>query len=267
MRAAMAGPVRVASATHRATRYDAPADIHAIGLRALLLKIERNVPSDRQLEMLARSASGGDATVYFAGDMTVLRAPCVSIVGTRQASEAGLLRAGRLARELAAAGVVVVSRLARGIDTAALTSAMMCHGRVAAVIGTPLGKACPAENGPLQERIWREHLLLTPFAEGETVYRSNFPKRNRVMAAVSDATVIVEASDTSGTLHQAAECHRLGRWLFIMRSAAEDRSLTWPASLLGKPRTAVLERAEDVIAAVGREPQYQSRANCGGRLS
>ena len=146
--------------------------------------------------------------------------------------------------------MVVVSGLALGIDTAALASAIQHHGRVAAVIGTPLSKAYPAENGPLQERIWREHVLLTPFAEGETVFRSNFPKRNRVMAAVSDATVIVEASDTSGTLHQAAECQRLGRWLFIMRSVAEDRALKWPASFLGKSNTAVLDRTEEIVTAI-----------------
>jgi DNA processing protein len=252
MPATMAGPVRKPAAQQRTTRYHAPADTRSIGLRELLTKVERDVPSDRQMEMLASSAAAGGATVYVAGDLAVLRAPCVSIVGTREASEAGLLRATRLARELAAAGVVVTSGLARGVDTAALTSAMTHHGRVAAVIGTPLGKAYPAENAPLQERIWREHLLLSPFAEGEAVFRSNFPKRNRVMAVVSDATVIVEASDTSGTLHQAAECQRLGRWLFIMRSVAEDTSLTWPASFLGKPRTAVLECTEEVIAAVGR---------------
>jgi DNA processing protein len=86
--------------------------------------------------------------------------------------------------------VIVVSGLAAGIDTAALGGAIQHHGRVTAVIGTPLSKAYPAANGQLQERIWREHLLLSPFAEGEAVFRSNFPKRNRVMAAVSDATVL-----------------------------------------------------------------------------
>ena len=68
------------------------------------------------------------------------------------------------------------------------------------------------------------------------------------MAALSDATVIVEASDTSGTLHQAAECQRLGRWLFIMKSVVDDPSLSWPARFLGKPFVEVLHRTEDLIA-------------------
>jgi len=91
---------------------------------------------------------------------------------------------------------------------------------------------------------------MTPFASGEPVFKSNFPKRNRVMAAISDATVIVEASDTSGTLHQAAECQRLGRWLFIMRSVADNPSLRWPASFLGKPKTAILGETSEILDAV-----------------
>jgi predicted Rossmann fold nucleotide-binding protein DprA/Smf involved in DNA uptake len=95
-------------------------------------------------------------------------------------------------------------------------------------------------------------LLLSPFKEGERVFKSNFPARNRVMAAISDATVIIEASDTSGTLHQAAECVRLGRWLFISKSVVEDPTLTWPQKFLGQPKVRVLASAIDVIDAIGK---------------
>jgi DNA processing protein len=119
------------------------------------------------------------------------------------------------------------------------------------VIGTPIDQAYPAENARLQEAIYSGHLLVSPFAVSERVFRSNFPQRNRVMAALSDATVIIEASDTSGTLHQAAECRRLGRWLFIARAVADDSSLLWPSRFLGGPRTAVLSETADVLAAIG----------------
>jgi DNA processing protein len=192
----------------------------------------------------------GDVPIHYAGDLEILRSKCVSIVGTREVSEMGYLRASRLARELVSFGVAVVSGLAKGVDTAALTSAIKHGGKTVAVIGTPLDKAYPAENARLQEEIWRTHLLVSPFRSGEAVFRSNFPKRNRVMAALSDATVIVEASDTSGTLHQAAECQRLGRWLFIMKSVAEDPALNWPKSFLDKPKTMVLEKTSDILDAV-----------------
>ena len=138
------------------------------------------------------------------------------------------------------------------MDAAAHTSAIEHNGSTIAVIGTPLDKAYPAENSALQEWIYNEHLLISPFRQGEAVFRGNFPKRNRVMAALSDATVIVEASDTSGTLHQAAECQRLGRWLFVMKSVAEDPALEWPKSFLGKEKVAVLTSTLDIVNVIGR---------------
>jgi DNA processing protein len=165
-------------------------------------------------------------------------------------SDAGWKRATQLARELARNGITIVSGLAKGVDTAALTSAVTHGGRVAAVVGTPLDKAYPAENADLQQQIYADHLLISPFREGGRVFRSNFPARNRVMAAISDATVIVEASDTSGTLHQAAECQKLGRWLFILRSVVDDKSIEWPARFVGKPFVEVLDRTEDLLERI-----------------
>jgi DNA processing protein len=171
----------------------------------------------------------------------------VSIVGTREVTEDGRRRAARLARELAGHGIVVVSGLARGVDTVAHSTSIQVGGRTVAVIGTPLEKASPAENAALQAEIARDHLLISPFGPGEAVFKSNFPKRNRVMALLSDATIIIEASDTSGTLHQAAECLRQGRWLFILKSVIDNPAVSWPDRFLGDPRTVVLESSNDVI--------------------
>jgi DNA protecting protein DprA len=238
------------SAPHRRSGYTPPRDRHVYQFTDLLLRIGRASLEDRQLNFLRDASSGREATVFYAGDLDLLDAPTVSIVGTREVSDAGWKRTSQLARELAKTGVTIVSGLAKGVDTAALTSAISNGGRVAAVIGTPLDKAYPAENAELQQQIYADHLLLSPFKEGERVFKSNFPARNRVMAAISDATVIVEASDTSGTLHQAAECVRLGRWLFISKSVVEDPALTWPHKFLGQPKVRVLAAAADVIDAI-----------------
>lgn len=230
--------------------YTPPTAVHSYPLPELLMRIGRGALEERQLDFLKEASPRREANVFYAGDLEILDAPTVSIVGTREVSEAGWRRAAQLARDLVKAGVTVVSGLAKGVDTAALASAIDNGGRVAAVIGTPLDKAYPAENSELQQGIYRRHLLLTPFQAGERVFRSNFPIRNRVMAAVSDATAIIEASDTSGTLHQAAECVRLGRWLFIAKSVVEDRSLTWPARFLGQPKVAVLSATPDILDAI-----------------
>ena len=188
----------------------------------------------------------GDVIIYSSGDLSLLEKKIVAIVGSRSASDEGRRRAGRLARELAANGIVVSSGLAKGIDTAALTTATNSNGKVIAVIGTPINKAYPAENKRLQERIYSDHLLLTPFMVGQRVYPSNFPQRNRVMALLSDATVIIEASDTSGTLHQAAECVRQNRLLYIAKSVIENRNLSWPEKFLEEPNVRILEKISDI---------------------
>lgn len=220
--------------------------IQIIGLKQLPLPPTRPVTELAQTRLAGTPEPGG-LRLWYVGELALLSRPCVAVVGTRNASELGAARARKLGRELAEAGVVVVSGLARGIDTHALTAAIEAGGRVAAVIGTPVDVASPAQNRALQEHIYREHLLVSQFAPGSNVYEGNFPARNKLMAAVSDATVIVEASDKSGTLHQAAECARLGRWLFIAKSVLDDSALTWPRNFTRYATTRTLTATSDVL--------------------
>jgi DNA protecting protein DprA len=237
-------------------RYRAPVQT-ARSLLQELIRQSGRIVEDKQFDLL-RSYGSKDAHVYSAGDLGLLQYPTVSVVGTREVSEDGWCRAARLGRELALSNFVVMSGLARGVDTAALTAAIEAGGKTIGVIGTPLDKAYPAENAKLQEQIYQSHLLVSPFQSGEPVYKGNFPKRNRVMALLSDATAIVEASDTSGTLHQAAECLRQGRWLFIMRSVVEDPTLNWPRKFVGKPRVVVLSSTSEIVDAVRSEKRFST---------
>lgn len=187
--------------------------------------------------------------LFAAGDLELMARPRVSIVGSRHASGPGLRRAARLSRELVAAGVVIVSGLARGIDRVVHHAALAVGGRTIGVIGTPLERCYPAEHAELQETIYREHLLLTPFAVGTPVRVGNFPLRTRLMARLSDATVIVEASEASGSLVQAREAMRLGRPLFILRSTVE--TMAWPAGFINKGAI-VLDDVQQVLAVYRR---------------
>lgn len=238
----------------RGVRYRPPTSTGVVGLWKLVEGIRR-IPQS-QLGRLTLPGIEGTTDegpkLFYAGDLALVRRRCVAIVGSRDVSTEGAARTRRLARELWAAGVVVVSGLAAGVDTAAHEGAIEAGGRTVAVIGTPLDVAYPAQNAQLQETIYREHLLLSPFRHGNKVFRSNFPQRNKFMAAVTDATVIVEASDTSGSLHQAAECRldRLDRWLFIARSVVEDPKLSWPKKFLNGPKVRVLEKTEDILAVL-----------------
>jgi len=172
--------------------------------------------------------------LYAVGDTGILSAgPRVSVVGSRKATAGGLSRAARMARCIVERGGVVVSGLAEGIDTAAHTAAVEAGGCTVAVLGTPLDKFYPAANRALQERLMREHLVLSQFPIGMHPGRKAFPIRNRTMALISDATLIVEAGQSSGTLHQGWEALRLGRPLFLMESLTKRSDLTWPQEMLG----------------------------------
>lgn len=156
----------------------------------------------------------------------------VAIVGSRKASPEGIARAKKLAKLLVDHRAIVVSGLAEGIDTAAHTAAIEAGGRTIAVIGTPLDKVYPRKNAELQDRIMQEHLCVSQFASGYPTKPACFPMRNRTMALISDATVIIEAGSTSGTISQGWEALRLGRGLFITKTVADNRSLSWPTELI-----------------------------------
>lgn len=244
-------PYRAQKGSRRAkSGYRPPSDVREAYLTDVLRDCGRGALDDKQLNLLRSESVKGDIPLYFSGDLSLLDRPCVAVVGSRDLSELGRKRAARLSRELVGAGFVVVSGLAAGVDAVAHSEAIESGGSTIAVIGTPLDKAYPAANAALQQEIYENHLLISPFAYGEQTFKSSFPKRNRVMAALSDATVIVEASDTSGTLHQAAECVRLKRWLFIAKSLAESEELTWPAKFLKEKRVLALSDTKQIIEAV-----------------
>lgn len=230
--------------------YQPPRVILTSTLGALIGGI-RTIPEDQQ-ERLGFTPDGGSGPkIWMAGDVSLVKRPSVAVVGARDVSLEGAARARRLAKELAQAGVVIVSGLAKGVDTAALTAAIDAQGKTIAVIGTPITRAYPAENKRLQEKIYAEHLLISQFDPSKAVFPSNFPERNKLMAALSDATVIVEASDTSGSLHQAAECVRLKRWLFIASSLMDNPTLQWPRSFVTYPNTKILKSTSDITEILG----------------
>ncbi|MGB9069384.1 MAG: DNA-processing protein DprA [Candidatus Acidiferrales bacterium] len=232
--------------TAQIDRYVPPSVVHTTTIGELIQGI-REIPEQHQARFGITPEGGSGVKIWWAGDSSLVKLPSVAIVGSREVSSEGVLRTRRLARELSAAGVVVVSGLAKGVDTEALNAAIEVKGKTIGVIGTPIDRAYPAENKRLQEKLYRDHLLISQFEPGKTVYPSNFPERNKLMAALSDATVIIEATDKSGSLHQAAECTRLGRWLFIAKSLAENPTLRWPKDFLRYPTTKVLTHTSEII--------------------
>jgi DNA processing protein len=161
-----------------------------------------------------------------------LPCPRVSIIGSRKASPNGLAYAQKIAKTLVENQTVIVSGLAEGIDAVAHETAIAMKGKTIAVIGTPLNKVYPRKNFELQQEIMKNHLVVSQFPIGYPTTPKDFVLRNRTMALISDATVIVEAGDTSGSLHQGWETLRLGRPLFIWESVVKNTQLDWPKKML-----------------------------------
>ncbi|MEM0287627.1 MAG: DNA-processing protein DprA [Nitrososphaerota archaeon] len=170
--------------------------------------------------------------VFISGSMEIpFAAPRVSIVGSRQASSDALNRAKEIAKILVRNGVIIVSGLARGVDTAAHMAAIENKGRTIAVLGTPLNRFYPPENSELQKLIMREHLAISQFGFTRTTQRKDFVIRNRTMALISDATIITEPGEDSGALSQRWETLRLARPLYISKEVF-NKQMSWPYKML-----------------------------------
>lgn len=183
--------------------------------------------------------------VYVSGSLSIpLRGVRVAVVGTRNPKH--VERAAEISTALVKNGIVVVSGLARGVDTAAHGAAIGNGGKTIAVLGTPLDVFYPPENRELQELIMREHLAVSQFPTGTPITKRNFPLRNRTMALISQATVIVEAGEDSGVVSQGWECLRLGRLLLIHKSL---QKLRWVKEMM-KYNTYLFKSVDEILKMV-----------------
>ena len=187
-----------------------------------------------------RDAASPVEVLYYQGWWDLVASRSVAVVGTRRPSQEGLKRTRRLVRYLVEDDFTVVSGLAAGIDRVAHETAMEENGRTIAIIGTPLPHFYPRENTDLQRHIAENFLVVSqiPLKRYESqTYRSNrsfFPERNVTMSALTEATIIVEAGETSGTLFQARAALRQNRKLFILDSCFQDPRLKWPSEFEAK---------------------------------
>ncbi|MBW3553304.1 MAG: DNA-processing protein DprA [Gemmatimonadetes bacterium] len=187
--------------------------------------------------------------LFAVGDLDLLDAPAVAVVGTRKCTPDAILAAERIAGDLAAAGAVVVSGLALGIDAAAHRAAG--PPRTIGVLGCGVDVLYPRSNARLQKAIGREGLLLSERLPGTPPYPYLFPERNRIIAALARAVAVVQAPPRSGALITADQAHGLGRPVFaVPGSLAEPRYEGSNARI--RDRLAVLVTgAEEVLKAIG----------------
>ena len=156
-----------------------------------------------------------------------LKDPRVSVIGTRHPSLEGLNVTKMIVERLVKEGVIVVSGLARGIDTVAHTTAIERGGKTIAVLGTPLNRFYPPENKELQLKIMKEHLAVSQFPPNHASIPSDFLARDRTIVLISNVTVIAEAGPRGGSVFTGWEAIRLGRPLYIWKDTFDNPNLTW----------------------------------------
>ncbi|MBM3267843.1 MAG: DNA-protecting protein DprA [Candidatus Sericytochromatia bacterium] len=175
----------------------------------------------------------------------------VAVVGTRRSSHYGETQAYRLGRDLAAAGVLVVSGLARGIDAAAHRGAMDAGGRTAAFLGGSQTEFWPPENRPLRDRMLAAGMsILSEYPPGTPPRQWRFPARNRLVAAVAHAVVVVEAPGRSGALITAKHAADYATEVMVMPGPADSDRFAGGHGLL-RDGARLVRHADDVLADLG----------------
>jgi DNA processing protein len=191
--------------------------------------------------------------LYVAGDLAAFHERAVAIVGTRRASGYGLATATEIGADLARAGVVVVSGLALGIDGAAHRAAVDAGGRSVAVLPSPLDRIYPPRHRPLARDIVRGGgALVTELPTGASVGRPDFARRNRVIAGLSEAVVVVEAPDHSGALLTAAAAQTIGaRDIFAVPGPIDAMTSRGTNRLIADNQATIVTSSAGLLRSIG----------------
>jgi DNA processing protein len=197
------------------------------------------------------------------GDLALLNRPCVAMVGAREGSAAGLLLAERLAKDLTAAGFVVVSGLARGIDAAAHRGALE-HGTVAVLAGG-LDKPYPPQNYALHEDIIAKGCVVAEAPLGFQARARDFPRRNHIISGLARGVIVIEAALRSGSLITARAAGEQGRDVMAVPGSPLDPRARGANALI-KSGAGLVEDAADIIAIIGAATEAPLRLAAPGPL-
>ena len=213
----------------------------ALGARYLLM-------GDADYPVLLNEMEGAPPALILRGDVALTARPCVAMVGARNASAAACRFARTLAQDLGQRGAVVVSGLARGIDTEAHRGSI--GSGTIGVIASGIDIAFPPENGGLQEQVAHEGLLVTEHPPGTQPLARHFPARNRIIAGLALGTVVVEAAPKSGSLITARLAAEAGREVMAVPGSPLDPRAQGCNQLI-RDGAILVQNAADVLEATG----------------
>ncbi|WP_447969733.1 DNA-processing protein DprA [Nitrospira sp. M1] len=202
---------------------------------------------DSQYPSRLKTIADPPPLLYVTGQLNEVDHQAIAVVGSRNATPAGLAFTRTLSYELASVGLTVVSGLARGVDLAAHQGALECStGRTLAVLGCGIDRTYPAEHKPLRERIEQHGAVLSEFSPGAVPHGYHFPQRNRVISGMSLGVVVTEATEKSGSLITARLALDQNREVFAVPGAVTNETSRGP-HLLIKQGAKLVEGLDDIL--------------------
>jgi DNA processing protein len=213
--------------------------MRATGTRLLTLNCAEYPP-------MLREIFDPPVVLFARGKVEMLAGTMLAIVGTRRPTPYGLAATERLSADLATAGLVIVSGMARGIDTAAHRGALSVNGATVAVLGCGADVVYPSENRKLAETIAAQGLIVSEFPMGATAFPQNFPIRNRIVSGMSVGLLVVEGAQYSGSSITAKLALDQGREVFAVPGNITSK-MSWGPNLLIKQGAKLVQDWNDVI--------------------
>ncbi len=225
-------------------------------------------PADKDYPSLLLEIPSPPPVLYYRGLVDVKEnqgiTPTVAIVGTRSPSEYGRRWTRKISAALATNGFTVVSGLAAGIDTEAHTSCLEAGGRTLAVLGTGVDIVYPQSNERLCDRLVQQGLAISEYPAGTQPNKTNFPRRNRIIAGLSRATIVIEAPQKSGALITAYQANEFCRDVYVLTGRLDDERSFGCLELLSKGAHPILpnrdrQSSEDrLLEMLGAMPKLDS---------
>ncbi len=206
---------------------------------------------DNEYPDILKQTHSPPIVLYTKGDISCLERPCVSIVGTRNPTDLGIKNAKELAAELSKYNITIVSGFAMGIDTAAHESTVDNGGLTCAVLGCGLDIDYPVRNKQLREGVVNNGCLISEFALGVEPRKQNFPRRNRIIAGLSRACVMVEGAVDSGALITANLAFEMNRNVFAFPGHIENDKYGGTNKLIKKNVASLITCHNDLLDELG----------------
>ncbi|WGV28529.1 DNA-processing protein DprA [Halotia branconii] len=216
-------------------------------------------PADADYPRLLLETPSPAPILYYRGEVDLQenlgQKPLVGIVGTRQPSEYGIRWTRQISTALAKNGFTVVSGMAEGIDTESHFAAIKAGGRTIAVLGTGVDVIYPHKNRDLYKQILSAGLVLSEYPSKTPPERTHFPRRNRIIAGLSRAILVIEAPLKSGALITATYANEFGRDVYALPGRIDDRPSQGCLKLLSQGASFILKDLDELLTMLGAVPQ------------